>query len=132
MMLIQAVLGAAAVAANSAGHPQLEQFAVDRGGHMRAIGGMPDLRHEDGDVVALVVRAAVIPGPRPVGLPVELLPTGMGDEGDTPTEVTFTPDGAKIELTPKNATELETLRGEVRQQVAAMQVALCPDEVSLN
>jgi hypothetical protein len=47
-------------------------------------------------------------------------------------KVIDTPDGAKIELTPKTATEVETLRGEVRQQVAAMQVALCPDEVSLN
>jgi hypothetical protein len=47
-------------------------------------------------------------------------------------KVVETPDGAKIELTPKSATELEALRGEVRQQVAAMQVALCPDEVTLN
>ena len=46
-------------------------------------------------------------------------------------KVIETPDGAKIELTPKSATELDQLRGEVRQQVAAMQIALCPDEVSL-
>ncbi len=131
-MLIQAVHGAAVVLAMSAAGPEVEPFAVDRGGLMRAVAGTDDLRHEDGDVVALVVRAAVIPGAQPVGLPVALLPTGMGDEGDTPTEVTFTPDGAKIVVAHRDSRNLTVLDAATRDVLATIALGGSPNSVAVS
>jgi YVTN family beta-propeller protein len=110
----------------------VEHYAVDRAGHMRAVAGPGDLRHEDGDVLALVVRAPVAEAAQPVGLPVALLPTGLGAEGDTPTEVAFTPDGAKIVIAHRDSRNLTVMDAATRDVLATIPLSGSPNSVAVS
>ncbi len=131
-MLIHAVRGAVVVVAASAQGAQVEQFVVERGGRLRAVEQAGDLRHEDGNAVLLVVRAPANAAAQTVGAPVELLPTGLGDEGDTPTEVTFTPDGTWIVIAHRDSRNLTVLDAATRDVLATISLSGSPNSVAVS
>src|SRR5262245_28226354 len=138
-MLCQTACSAAIVIAcsvASAANQTIEMFAVDRGGRMRAVEQLGDLRQEDGDVVALVMRGPAVAfaggGAVPVGLPVELLPTGLGDEGDTPSDVVYTPDGTKIVIAHRDSHNLTVMDAATRDVLATIALSGSPNSVAVS
>jgi YVTN family beta-propeller protein len=134
MPLIAATMPAAPVAAQG----WVEALRADQSGRM-AVGepAVPDLAHPDGDAVALLVRhraAAAAPGlPGPAGAPARtFVSNGLGDEGDTPTAVAFSPDGTLIAIAHRDSRNLTVFDADTRTVAATIALSGSPNDLAFT
>ena len=125
--------------------PEISVFRLDQSGRLAQVQSFDinaALGHPDGDAIAVIFQgpapalASLAGGqtaPVPVGVgSTTFLSNGLGDEGDTPTQVLFSPDGSKIVVAHRDSRNLTVFDAATRMVLTSIDLSGSPNALAIT